>query len=333
MPISQLWLDQTVEQTIEPKLPICDPHHHFWDYPESRYLLDELLADISSGHNILSTVFVECLSKYNEGGPLALAPVGETAFVEEIAASHEGVTNTRTQVAAGIVSHANLLLGKAVDETLQAHRLASPTRFCGIRHSASWDPSDAVRNSHSNPPPQLYLDKKFREGFACLKNHDLVFDSWLYHSQLADLIDLAREFPEQTIVLDHVGGPLGIGPYANKQKEVFSQWQRSIVALAESKNVVVKLGGLGMAINGFNWHKQKLPPTSKQLAEVNKPYILSCIDAFGVSRCMFESNFPVDKVSASYNILWNSFKRITKDFSQDEKAKLYHDNAARIYRL
>lgn len=333
MPISQMWIDQTTELTLETELPICDPHHHFWDYPKSRYLLDEFRADINSGHNIKSTVFVECLSMYDETDSAALAPVGETRFVEEIAASNERATSVGTRVAAGIVSHANLRLGKAVDETLQAHRLASPTRFCGIRHSASWDPSDAVRNSHSNPPPQLYLDKKFREGFACLANHDVVFDSWLYHSQLPDLIDLAQEFPKQTIVLDHVGGPLGIGPYANKQKEVFSQWQKSIVALAESKNVVVKLGGLGMAINGFNWHKQKLPPTSKQLAEVNKPYILSCIDAFGVSRCMFESNFPVDKVSASYNILWNSFKRITKDFSQDEKAKLYHDNATRIYRL
>ena len=327
MPVNQVWLDQATELTLEPELPICDPHHHLWDYPDSRYLLEELSADITSGHNICSTVFVECLSMYETESKIDLAPVGETRFVEAIAASNS------IGVAAGIVSHANLRLGARVDEVLLAHKEASPERFRGIRHSASWDASDAVRNSHSNPPPQLYLDEKFRQGFALLSKHDLVFDAWLYHPQLLDLCSLAKAFPYQTIVLDHVGGPLGIGPYANKRAKVFESWQKHINVLSKHENVVVKLGGLGMAINGFDWHKEKLPPSSKQLAQANTPYISYCLETFGVDRCMFESNFPVDKISTSYNTLWNSFKRITKDFSSEEKAKLYHDNAARIYKL
>ncbi len=332
MPVSHSWLEQVNEQTLEPQLPICDPHHHFWDYPESRYLLDEFMGDAGSGHNIVSTVFVECMSMYDSAATVDLAPVGETQFVDTLAAQSSR-DSSAIRIAAGIISHADLRRTDMLDEVLQAHTQASPRRFRGIRHSASWDASEAVRNSHSKPPPALYLDKQFRQGFACLEKYGLVFDAWLYHPQLDNLTDLANEFPYQSIVLDHVGGPLGIGPYANKRHEVFAQWQKSITALSKHDNVVVKLGGLSMAINGFNWHKKNVPPSSTQLAETNRPYIAHCIDTFGVDRCMFESNFPVDKVSASYNVLWNSFKRITKEFSSDEKAKLYHDNATRIYRL
>ena len=330
MPIVQSWLDQTVEETLEPDLPICDPHRNLWDYQDSRYLLAELLSDTDSGHNIRSTVFVECLSNYKKASSANLAPVGETEFVEKILSDN---STKGTAVAAGLVAHANLMLADSIDEVLWAHRQASPERFRGIRHSASWDASDAVRNSHSNSPAHLYLNKKFRQGFARLANFDLIFDSWLYHPQLHELRDLAMTFPYQTIVLDHAGGPLGIGPYANKRSEVFAQWRKSIKALADCENVVAKLGGLGMAINGFGWHKEKIPPSSEQLAQVNRPYLEHCLDSFGVERCMFESNFPVDKVSSSYNILWNSFKHFTKDYSAAEKAQLYHDNAVRVYSL
>jgi L-fuconolactonase len=333
MPVSQSWLEQVKERTLEPELTICDPHHHFWDYPKSRYLVNEFMADVGSGHNIVSTVSVECLSMYDSESTLDLAPVGETQFVDSLAAQSLLDNTGDIRIAAGIISHADLRRTEMLDQVLQAHTQASPGRFRGIRHSASWDASESVRNSHSKPPPALYLDNKFRQGFARLEKYNLVFDAWLYHPQLGDLSDLANAFPYQSIVLDHVGGPLGIGPYANKHQEVFVQWQKSITALSKHDNVVVKLGGLGMPINGFNWHKKSAPPSSKQLAEVNRPYIAHCIDTFGVDRCMFESNLPVDKVSASYHLLWNSFKRITKDFSSIEKAKLYHDNATRIYRL
>lgn len=333
MPIREQWLNQVEEAPLEADLPICDPHHHFWDRPDGRYMLDDLLADTNTGHNICSTVFVECMSMYSADSSTPLAPVGETEFVQGLAAQSASGGYGKLRAAAGIISFADLLLGKQVEEVLEAHKQASTNRFRGIRHACSWDASDKVRNSHTNPPANLYMNDKFREGFACLESQHLVFDAWLYHTQLHELLSLARAFPHQTIILDHVGGPLGIGPYQGKRDEIFSEWKRSIQALAECENLGIKLGGIGMAINGFAWHKQDKPPTSQALAEANRPYFSTCIEAFGTERCMFESNFPVDKVSASYGVLWNSFKRITEHYSAEEKAQLYHDNAVRIYSL
>ncbi|NKB31499.1 MAG: amidohydrolase family protein [Pseudomonadales bacterium] len=333
MPVNQQWLNQIEEETLEPGLQICDPHHHLWDHPGSRYLLEDLLDDTNSGHKVVSTVFVECMSEYKKDTTVALAPVGETEFVQSIAEVSASGEFGETKAAAAIVSFADLLLGDAVDEVLTAHIEASPNRFRGIRHACSWDSSEEVRNSHTNPPTELYLNPEFRLGFARLKEFDLSFDAWLYHSQLPELLSLAKAFPQQAIVLDHVGGPLGIGPYKGRRKEIFEVWKNNIIALAQCDNVVVKLGGLAMAINGFQWHKQELPPTSEQLAEATRPYILHCIEQFGPNRCMFESNFPVDKVSCSYNILWNSFKRVTTEFSDDEKKAMYHDTAVKFYSI
>jgi L-fuconolactonase len=333
VPVSQAWLDQHIEEALEPELPICDPHHHLWDYPHSRYLLDELLQDTGGGHNIRQTVFVECMAMYRQDGPEIMRPVGETEFVQGIAAQSASGQYGPCRAAAGIVSFADLMLGEGVIPVLQAHRAASQNRFRGVRHACSWDASDDIRNSHTRPPEHLYLQAKFREGFACLEEQGLVFDSWIYHTQLHELASLAREFPGVTIVLDHMGGPLGIGPYADKRAEVFELWQQGICELAACDNVVVKLGGLAMPINGFDWHKRSVPPSSEELAEVTAPYYLFCIEQFGVQRCMFESNFPVDKVSCSYTVLWNSFKRMVEDFSPQEKAALFHDTAVKVYSL
>ena len=326
------WLALVEEEALEPDLEICDPHHHLWDHPDNRYLLNELLADTGSGHNVVSTVFVECTSEYRDSGPLESRPVGETEFVEDVAdAARE--RGSETAVAAGIVSFADLTLGDAVAPVLEEHLEASPSRFRGIRHAAGWDASPEVRNSHTDPSDGLLLDSDFRRGFACLERYSLSFDAWQYHSQIDELTDLADAFPDVTIVLDHVGGPLGIGPWAGRREEIFEKWSRSIVELAEYDNVVVKLGGLGMPICGFDFHKQERPPTSEDCAAAWRPYLLHCIDSFGAHRCMFESNFPVDKRSCSYSVLWNAFKRVAADFSDDEKSSLFHDTAASAYRL
>ena len=327
------WLGQVEEEPLEPDLPICDPHHHLWDYPQSRYLLDDVLQDLNSGHNICSTVFAECGSMFRADGPQELKPIGETEFVQGIAAMSASGQYGETRVAAGIVGFADLLLGSKAAPVLEAHLAASPNRFRGIRHSASWHMDDRIRNSHSGAPEGLLLNTTFREGFALLQKYNLSFDSWLYHTQVHELTNLAQAFPETLIILDHIGGPLGIGPYQGKRDAVFIEWRNAISKLSRCPNVVVKLGGLAMAVNGFEWHKQQKPPTSAELASAQKPYYLHCLDAFGTERCMFESNFPVDRISCSYNILWNSFKRITQNFSTSEKAALYHDNAVRVYRL
>jgi len=270
---------------------------------------------------------------YRKHAATGMAPVGETEFVQAIATHSASAQNGSTVVAAGIIGFADLLLGSEVETVLDAHLAASPNRFRGIRHACSWDASEEVRNSHTNPPQHLYLNETFRQGFGCLQKHKLVFDAWLYHTQHQELVSLARTFPDQTIILDHIGGPLGIGPYKGRRQEVFEIWKNGIVELASCPNIVVKLGGVAMAINGFAWHKRELPPASTELAEATAPYILFCIEKFGVARCMFESNFPVDKVSCSYTVLWNSFKRIVRDFSAAEKARLFHDTAVEVYSL
>lgn len=332
-------LPAAAEDVLEPGLPICDPHHHLWDRGGHRYLLHELLADTGSAdaqgqqHNVRSTVFVECMSMYRAQGPQALRPVGETEFVNGIAAMSESGGYGPTRVAAGIVAHADLRQGAAVREVLGAHLAAAPGRLRGIRHATAWHAGDQIRNAHTEPVAHLLRDARFREGFAQLAPLGLSFDAWLYHTQIGELTELARAFPETTIVLDHCGGPLGIGPYAGQADAVHAQWRRDIDLLANCPNVAVKLGGLAMPINGFGWHKGERLPSSQQLAEASARYVLHAVERFGPRRCMFESNFPVDAVSCSYLVLWNSFKRLARGFGPAEKAALFHDTAARIYRL
>ena len=339
MTLEEYWLDRTQEATLEPELPICDPHHHLWDHreivhpPERRYLLDDLLRDTGSGHNVVSTVHIEVRQMYRADGPKAMRPVGETEFVNGIAAMSASGRYGPTRVAAGIVGHADLTLGDAVKPVLEAHLAAGGGRFRGIRYSVSWVAGDEIRNAATNPPEGLYADPQFRRGFACLAPLGLSFEGWLYHPQIGELTDLARAFPDTTIVLDHFGGPLGIGPYADRRAEILAQWRKDIAELAQCPNVVAKLGGINMPLNGFGWHERDRPPTSQQLSESTAPYYEHCIERFGPARCMFESNFPVDKVSCGYNILWNSFKRLTADFAADERASLFHDTATRVYRL
>jgi L-fuconolactonase len=326
------WLAQVKEPVIEPELPIIDPHHHLWDYPNSRYMLDEIVGDTGSGHRVIATVFVECASMYRGDGPREMKPIGETEFVNGIAAQSASGRYGDTRVALGIVSFADLALGAAVEPVLRAHMAASP-RFRGIRHAAAFDSSSDIRRSHTSPPPDLYQSKNFREGFAKLGALGLSFDAWNYHHQIPALTDLARAFPNVTIILDHFGGPLGIGPYEGKRAEIFAQWKKDIAELAKCQNVVAKLGGINMPVNGFGWHKRPKPATSDELVEATRDYYLHSIDQFGPKRCMFESNFPVDKASCSYAVLWNAFKKIAARFDAQEKRAMFHDTAARVYRL
>ncbi|MCZ6890529.1 MAG: amidohydrolase family protein [Gammaproteobacteria bacterium] len=326
------WLAQVSEEILEPDLPICDPHHHLWDYPNSRYLLDELVADVDSGHNVVSTVFMECGSMYRAGGDEAMMPVGETEFVNGIAAMSASGGYGERRLCASIVGFADLTLGAAVGEVLDAHMSASG-RFRGIRHASAWDSSDAVRNSHTSPSEGLLGDATFRVGFSELAKRGLTFDAWLYHPQIPELTALAQAFPDQPIIFDHFGGPLGIGPYSGKRQEIFEYWKGAIADLARCDNVVAKIGGLVMPINNFGFHKADRPGTSSAIADATRDYYLHVIEHFGPERCMLESNFPVDKASCSYAVLWNSFKRITQGFSAADKAALYHDTAAAIYRV
>jgi predicted TIM-barrel fold metal-dependent hydrolase len=323
------WLAQNDEAVIDPALPIIDPHHHLWDR-DNRYLFDDLLDDTGSGHNIRSTVYIQCRSMYRADGPAELQAIGETEFVNGVAAMSASGHYGDLRACAGIVSHADFRLGAPVEKVLEAHEIASG-RFRGIRFSTPWDQD--VQLTPMRPDKGIMFDKTWREGFAKLAPRKLTYDALLFHTQIGELTDLARAFPQTTIVLNHVGCPIGLGPYAAKRDEVFSQWRSAIKELATCPNVVIKLGGFGMHVFGFGLDKRPKPASSVELAEIWRPYYETCLAAFGPRRSMFESNFPVDKISCSYKVIWNTFKRLAAGSSASEKADLFHDTAARVYRL
>ncbi len=328
------WLArQAAEPILDPALPIVDPHHHLWDHPGHTYLLPELLADTGSGHRVTATVFVDCMAFYRADGPAAMRSVGETEFANGVAAQAASGRYGATRACAAIVSHADLSLGAEVQDVLLAHIAAGNGRFRGIRHAGGWDASPMIRNSHTRPPEGLYADARFREGFAQLAPLGLSFEAWQYHPQLPQVLDLARAFPDTVIVLNHVGGPLGVGPYQGQGEATFAAWRRDMLALATCANVVVKLGGLGMQIGPIGHWALADPPDSARIAAAWQPWIATCIEAFGPDRCMFESNFPVDRISGGYAVLWNAFKRLAQGASADEKAALFSATAARVYRL
>ncbi len=337
MATNEAWLALGREEALLPELAICDPHHHFWRTRqggvEPQYLLDELLADIRLGHNIVSTVFIECGAEFRTDGPRAHAPLGETEFVVEIAEAADRDPAISTRVAAAIVGTVFLTEGDSAGAVLDAQTELARGRFRGIRQAASWDSSPEVGNHRTEPGSGLYLDTTFRRGFAHLGPRGLTYEGWCYHPQIVELADLARAFPDTTIILDHFGGPIGIGPYAGRRDEVYAAWRSAIADLAQCPNVMAKLGGLAMEVNGYAWHENDRPPSSQALMEATRPYYEETIALFGPERCMFESNFPVDKLSAGYDVVWNSFKRLVADYSADEKAALFHDTAARVYRI
>jgi predicted TIM-barrel fold metal-dependent hydrolase len=323
------WWNSVREAAIDPGRPIVDPHHHLWKASRwGSYLLDDLRADTAGGHNVEQTVFVECDSEYRTSGPREMQPLGETEFVA--AAAAEPTAGGRI---CAIVAHADLTLGARVEEVLAGHARAGRGLVRGIRHRAAWDPSDALRGGRRGPGPGLYANAAFREGFARLAELGLSFDAWNFHPQIPELTDLARAYPATTIIANHLGGPLGIGPYKGKTVEVLGAWSRDLSALARCPNVVLKVGGLGMRICGHGWAGRSTPATSDELAEAYRPWFAHALAAFGPDRCMFESNYPVDGESAGYVVIWNAFKKLSADLPEPARDALFRGTAARVYRI
>jgi predicted TIM-barrel fold metal-dependent hydrolase len=326
------WLAQYTEEVIDPARPIVDPHHHLWDRGGQRYLIEEITDDIASGHNIIATVYVEARSMYRARGSEAFRPVGEIEFVNGAAAMSASGGYGPAAICAGIVGHVNLLLGDGARPVLEAEIAAGGGRFRGIRHSSAWDADADVAGMYATRPKGLLRDATFRKGFACLAPLGLSFDAWMFHPQIGDLIDLARAFPDTRIVLDHCGGPVGLGNYSNRE-EVFKVWKASILEVAKCPNVSVKLGGLAMRLLGYDFHERPKPPSSEQAAAAWRPYIETCIEAFGPERGMFESNFPPDKGQCSYEVTFNTFKRLAAQYSETEKTALFSKTATDFYKL
>ncbi|MBJ7376017.1 amidohydrolase family protein [Sphingobium sp.] len=326
------WLAHAREEAIDPDLPIIDPHHHLWVEAGIPYLLDQLLADLGEGHRIDATIFVQAHYAYRAGGPRHLAPVGETEAVAAIAAE-AARRGAATAVAAGIVAHADLMLGDAVEEVLAAHMDAADGRLRGIRHSVSRDelfPDGIVLRPS---PAGMLADPAYRAGLARVQAAGLVYDAMLYHRQIPELIALARAMPDLPIILDQIGCIIGVGPYEGRADENFERWSQDMADLARCPNVRVKIGGFGMIICGARWHERDAPPSSIELADAWRPYVDRCIALFGADRCMFESNFPVDKAMYSYATLWNAFKRLAAGASATEKHALFAGTATASYGL
>ena len=333
IPIREDWLALHVEEAIEPDLSIIDAHHHLWDKPGARYLFEDMAADIASGHKIVATVFSEGRMGYREDGDIHLRSLGETEMIAAIARQSLAETGGRLRIAAGISGYVDLAIGEAAGDVLDRHIEISGGRFRGVRNTSAWHADPEARGSVILPPPGLLYDPAFRAGLRELTRRDLVFDAWMYHTQLGELVDLAHTMPDTRIVLNHQGGPIGIGPYAGRRAEVFEDWRYGIRRLAGFPNIAVKLGGFGMLMSGFDLHESEAPPSSDVLAAAWGPYFKECIDLFGADRCMFESNFPVDKGTGSYCTIWNAFKKIAAGYGPGEKHALFFGTANVTYGL
>jgi len=323
------WLGLVDEPVLDPEQRIVDPHHHLWE-PDGRfpYSLEDLHADtIGGGHRIERTVFVECHASYRTDGPAHLQPVGETEFV-----TREAMRDPHRLIG-GIVAHADLRDGDHLDEVLDAHEAASLGLFRGIRHAGSHALEPHVLSIPGRAPAGLYADPAFRAGVAHLGRRGLTYDTWHYHHQNRDFAELARAVPDTQMILDHFGTPLGVGQFAGKREEIFEEWKVTIAEIARCENVVAKLGGLAMPDNGFGWDTADRPPTSDEFVAAQGRYYEHTIECFGPERCMFESNFPVDRMSLSYRVLWNGLKKIAAPYSASERDAMFHGTAARIYRL
>jgi L-fuconolactonase len=329
--VDEAWLAQHREEIIEPELPIVDAHHHLWNRSGNPYLFPELLADLSSGHRIVATVFEECGSMYRADGPEELRSLGETEFVTGVAAMSASGVYGPTRACAAIVGNVNLQLGSRVEPILEAHHAVSGGRFHAIRFSTAWDADERVHNTV--PLPRMLADPQVREGFRCLTRFDLTFDAWVYHPQLSEVAELAASFPNTQIVLNHFGSPILGGPNAGRATEVFAQWRAGMTALAAHDNVYVKLGALPVRRSGPAQQGVAQPLTSEEIATAWRPFFEVGVEQFGARRCLFESNFPVQKRWCSYAVLWNAFKRLAAGASATEKSALFSGTAARVYRL
>ena len=327
------WLALGREEIVLPDLPIIDPHHHLWDRPGNRYLLDDLKADLDSGHRVLATMYVQCRSMYRQHVDPKFQPIGEVEFANGIGAQFASGLYGEALGCAGIVGFADLLLGDGVEEVLLKLIAAGGGRLKGIRNTTAWHSHPDVVSNPIPPPKGLLADANFIEGARVLARHDMTLDVWAYHTQLGEVYDLALSCPDTTIVIDHLGGPLGVGPYAHERKAVWIEWFESIRKIALLPNVRMKLGGFGLKVLGYRYNELPLPPDSDTLVRDWKPYIETLIEAFGPERCMFESNFPVDKGMFSYHVMWNAFKKLTLSCSASERNALFFQTAIDTYSL
>ena len=326
------WLAQVAEPAVEPELPVIDPHHHLWDVESAFYHAPELVADVNSGHRVLATVFVECKAHFDADAPAGFAPVGETRFAVAQAQDAARLPRGHAGLVQGIVAYGDPFAADP-QAVLEAHLEAGQGRMRGVRVRAAWHADPAFAAPHGGPDEHTIDSPELDRYCAMLAEMGLVLDLWVYHTQLDQAAALARRHPKLAIVLNHCGGPLGIGPYANRCVEVREAWSRSLAGVASNDNVTVKIGGLAMPRTGLSFADAAKPPTGFELVERWTPYVRTCIDLFGAERSMFESNFPVDKGSTNYVSVWNAFKILCAGYPAAARRALLAGTANRVYAL
>lgn len=324
--IREAWLALTDESVLDPAQPILDAHHHLWDREESRYRTEDFIADVSRGHDVRASIYVQCRTGYRRSGPESLYPLGEVETILEWSAQAPNHP-------VGIVAFADLMQGGAVRDTLDGLLELAPNHVCGIRNTTAYHPDPAVRSNPRPAPDGLLRSKEFHRGAAEVARAGLALDVWAYQTQLHEVEALARLLPELTVVINHCGGPLGVGPFRERTPADFAAWRAGLEKLAALPNTRLKIGGFGLAVFGNDYHHQPAPPDSERLARDWAPWFGVCLEAFGPTRCMFESNFPVDKGMFSYVALWNAFKRLTQALSQNDRDQLFWKTAANTYRV
>ena len=329
------------EEPIDPDIPIVDSHHHLFDEDDgllakicdrSRFLVGEYADYVSDGHNVVASIVVEGHTRYRADGPERLRVVGETEFLNDQGAIGASGLRHGVRVAAGIIGGTDLRQGDAVREVLEAHLAVAPNRFKGIRQHALWDADPTIFGDMFDHAAHLYLEDAFRDGFRHLAPLGLSFDALVLAPQLADVAALARSFPETSIVLNHLGHPLGIGAHAGKLEEEYPAWQKDMNDIASCQNVTVKMGGLGSFASGSPTFRADPPASSEVLAAEWRPYAEHTVELFGADRVMFETNVPTDG-SGPFNTVCNAYKRIVAGCSEDERRQIFAGTAASVYRL
>ncbi|KAF1019636.1 MAG: hypothetical protein GAK29_03848 [Acinetobacter bereziniae] len=257
--------------------------------------------------------------------------VGETEFIESLP------FNEDTVKLGGIVATADPC-DSNFKKILKLHQKASK-RLRGIRRMAAFHEDKGVHNWTDTP--HLYTQKKFLKGFEQLAQHNLSFDAWVYSQQISDVIELAKNFPETSIVLDHLGTPAGLfgkvgqntGLSKTARENIFYQWQEDIAELSTRPNVYTKMSGLFMPVLGHQFYKKKQLASKQQIIDLVAPLFLHALESFGTYRVMFASNFPMDRVNTSLVNIIDAFSDIVMQYDENALEKVFHHNAKQFYRL
>lgn len=321
---------ETQEEIIDPLREIIDCHHHLWNRPDSRYMVDEFLRDAQDGHHVVQSIFIQCRTGYRHG--TLDSPALETTAIAHATHASQGQASP-VQVGAGIVGYADMRGGAGIAPLLDAHIQSGGDRFKGVRHIVAWADGPEFQVEGYPTAPGMMSSPEFEAALQQLAVRNLSFEAMVYHTQLDELAGVARTHADTRFVLNHIGLPLGIGAFSSRKEHAFADWRAGLRALAGCDNVYIKLGGMGMHMLGLALDSEPGPFASKRIADAYRPYVDECVSAVGANRCMFESNFPVDRRRCDYRTLWNAFKRIGSSYTEDEKHMLFSDTARRCYGL